>query len=172
MFTTCSLGKCPNHLDHQHHMFLTVFNSPLRAHWSGPRDLDLECTTICSDTFSTSVPLSEDICTSVPSICLMAPTIRLQCLWTPAVLEFQHQNFQHIRILTYRKSQMHQNFWCIVIIEILTCEHFQHIRIPDKSKVQHIRISDKGTQMLCNFWHWNFAVSEIVIHYHANVLKF
>ena len=36
--TSHSLGKCPNHLDYQLYMLLTVLNSPLRAYWSGPRD--------------------------------------------------------------------------------------------------------------------------------------
>ena len=39
--TSRSLGKHPNHLDHWLYMLLTVLNSPLRAYWSVPRDLDL-----------------------------------------------------------------------------------------------------------------------------------
>ena len=55
--TSCSPGKCPKHLDHHHYMLFTVFNSQLRAHCSGPRDLDLECTAICSDTLNASAHL-------------------------------------------------------------------------------------------------------------------
>ena len=31
--TSCSPGKCPNHLGHQLYMLPTVLNSPLRAYW-------------------------------------------------------------------------------------------------------------------------------------------
>ena len=43
-----SLGECPNHLDHQHYMLLTVLNSPLTA-IGLVQGLDLECAAICSD---------------------------------------------------------------------------------------------------------------------------
>ena len=35
-YSSYSLGKHPNHLDHWLYMLLTVLNSPLRAYWSGP----------------------------------------------------------------------------------------------------------------------------------------
>ena len=34
--TSHSLGKHPNHLNHQLYMLLTVLNSSLSAYWSGP----------------------------------------------------------------------------------------------------------------------------------------
>ena len=72
--TSCSPGKHPNHLDHQHHMLLLVFNSPLRAYWSDHQGLwPWLCTVICSHLYlahlctcpKTSVHLSKDICRSV-----------------------------------------------------------------------------------------------------------
>ena len=61
--TSCSLGKCPNQLDHQHYMLPLVFNTPLRAYWSdqqGPwpwMHWHLQWLL-----FSASAHLSKDIC--------------------------------------------------------------------------------------------------------------
>ena len=72
--TSHCLGECPNHLDHQLYMLLTVLNSLLRAYWSWSRTLTL-WPAICSDSFSTSAHhLLEDICAfaiGIPSLKLI-----------------------------------------------------------------------------------------------------
>ena len=68
--TSCSLGKCPNHLDHQQYMLPLVFKSPLRAYWSdhqGPWPW-MHCHLqwlLFSVSAHLSMHLSEDICASV-----------------------------------------------------------------------------------------------------------
>ena len=65
----CSLGECPNHLDHQVCMLFTCHSSSLRAYWPGPRDLDLEH---CHLQFIHILAHLHTICRE--SLCLMPTT--------------------------------------------------------------------------------------------------